>query len=66
MASVNQPRCLNPGIENNHDVLISAQTSQNPTATFRNQHQHLEPSANISKSTSGDISKPTNGGAQTQ
>jgi hypothetical protein len=48
MASVNQPRCLDPGIENNHDVLISAQTSQNPTATFRNQHQHLEVSPNIS------------------
>jgi hypothetical protein len=48
MTSVNQPRCLDLGIENNRDVLISAPTSQNPTATFRNQRQHLEINPNVS------------------
>ena len=48
MTSVNQPQCLNLGIENNHDVLISAPTSQNPTVTFRNQRQHLEINSNVS------------------
>ena len=48
MTSVNQPQCLDPGIENNRDVLISAPTSQNPTATFRNRRQHLEINPNVS------------------
>ena len=42
MTSVNQPQCLNPGIKTNRDVLIAAPTSQNPTATSRNQRQHFE------------------------
>ena len=72
MTSVNQLQYLDPGIENNRDVLNLSTNISKPNCnlsksvpTSRNQPQHLEPSTNISKPTSGDVSKPTNGDTQT-
>jgi len=66
MTSINQPRCLNPGINVFKPTVMSwSQPSRSanianpncdlskPPPTFRTQPRRLEPSANVSKPTSG-------------